>query len=113
MSTAPLDLVRSRCKPCEGGVSPLNPEEARQLLAQVPGWSLEDRRITRRYAFKTHYQAVAFVNAVAWISHREDHHPDIALGYDAVTIAYTTHAIDGLSDNDFICAAKIDALFEL
>lgn len=108
-----IDLARSRCKPCEGGVAPLRPEEAHNLVKQVPGWQLEDRRIARSYAFKTHYQAVAFVNAIAWISHREDHHPDVELGYNTVRVRYTTHAIDGLSVNDFICAAKVDALFEL
>lgn len=111
--TAAIDLAKSRCKPCEGGVAPLTPDEARQLLRQLDGWTLAEGIISKSYAFKSHYQAVAFVNAVAWISHREDHHPDIALGYNACRVAYTTHAIGGLSTNDFICAAKVDALFEL
>jgi 4a-hydroxytetrahydrobiopterin dehydratase len=108
-----VDLVKSRCKPCEGGVDPLRPEEARNLASQLQGWTLGEHTITKSYAFKTHYQAVAFVNAVAWVSHREDHHPDVSLGYDKVSLSYTTHAIGGLSVNDFICAAKVDALFEL
>ena len=65
------------------------------------------------YSFKNHYQVLAFVNALAWISHREDHHPDLAVGYNTCRVAYVTHAIKGLSENDFICAAKVDALFEL
>lgn len=109
----PIDLAKSRCKPCEGGVSPLRADEARQLLAQLPGWELRAAELARTYTFKTHYQAVAFVNAVAWISHREDHHPDLTLGYNTVLVVYTTHAINGLSENDFICAAKVDALFDL
>jgi 4a-hydroxytetrahydrobiopterin dehydratase len=108
-----IDLVKSRCKPCEGGVEPLRGEEAQNLLKQLNGWTLHDDTIGKTYTFKNHYQAVAFANAVAWISHREDHHPDMAVGYNTVRIGYTTHAIRGLSVNDFICAAKVDALFDL
>ncbi len=113
MEPTAIDLVKARCKPCEGGVDPLKPEEARSLLGQLQGWALHDTSVFKTYTFKNHYQAVAFANAVAWISHREDHHPDMAVGYDSVRVAYTTHAIGGLSVNDFICAAKVDALFEL
>ncbi len=77
------------------------------------GWELHEDAISKTYTFKNHYQAVAFANAVAWISHREDHHPDMAVGYNTVRVGYTTHAIHGLSVNDFICAAKVDALFDL
>ncbi|MDP2239978.1 MAG: 4a-hydroxytetrahydrobiopterin dehydratase [Burkholderiales bacterium] len=107
------DLSGKRCKPCEGGVAPLKPQEIDTLLKQIPGWDYAGGVITRTYAFKDYYQAVAFVNATAWISHREDHHPDITLGYQQCRVEYTTHAIGGLSQNDFICAAKIDALFDL
>lgn len=110
---SPIDLARSRCKPCEGGVEPLRGEEARNLLKQLQGWQLDDDVVSKTYTFKNHYQAVAFANAVAWISHREDHHPDMSVGYNSVHVGYTTHAIRGLSVNDFICAAKVDALFEL
>jgi len=113
MSSPPIDLARSKCKPCEGGVDPLKPEEVRHLLGQLQDWALDGATIAKSYSFKNHYQAVAFVNAVAWISHREDHHPDIALGYNTCRVSYTTHAAGGLSVNDFICAAKVDALFEL
>ena len=65
------------------------------------------------YVFKNYYHTLAFVNATAWISHRENHHPDIQVGYNKCIVSYSTHAIDGLSENDFICAAKIDMLFEL
>ena len=107
------ELTTRKCKPCEGGVDPLKAHEAENLLKQLKGWTLQDGAITKSYSFKNHHQVMAFVNAVAWISHREDHHPDMNVGYNTCRVAYKTHAIDGLSENDFICAAKVDALFEL
>ena len=107
------DLTTRKCKPCEGGVAPLKATEAENLLKQLKGWTLEGSIIAKTYSFKNYYQTMAFVNAAAWISHREDHHPDMAVGYNTCRVSYTTHAIDGLSENDFICAAKLDALFEL
>ena len=87
------DLYDRKCKPCEGGIPPLKQEEAENLLQQLEQrWQL------------------AFVNAVAWISHQEDHHPDMLVGYNRCHVEYTTHAIGGLSENDFICAAKVDML---
>jgi 4a-hydroxytetrahydrobiopterin dehydratase len=107
------DLTTRKCKPCEGGVAPLRREEAENLLRDLQGWTLEDGKITKHYSFKNYYQTLAFVNASAWISHREDHHPDMLVGYNTCRVSYKTHAIDGLSENDFICAAKLDALFSL
>lgn len=107
------DLTTRKCKPCEGGVDPLKADEAGRLLKQVPGWTLADGAIVKSYSFRNHHETMAFVNAVAWISHREDHHPDMSVGYNACRVAYITHAIGGLSENDFICAAKVDALFDL
>lgn len=107
------DLAKSKCKPCEGGVSPLTPDEIAKLLKQLPGWECVNGVIVKKYDFKNYYQTMAFVNAAAWISHREDHHPDIAVGYNQCRVSYVTHAINGLSENDFICAAKMDALFDL
>ena len=107
------DLTGRNCKPCEGGVDPLKPAEVQNLLKQLEGWAVEDGAIAKTYAFKNHYQTLAFVNAAAWISHREDHHPDMTVGYNSCRVAYVTHAINGLSENDFICAAKLDRLFEL
>ena len=106
-------LTLKRCKPCEGGSEPLNDKEIASMLAQVQGWRLAYGQITKLYSFDNHYQAVAFMNAAAWIAHREDHHPDITVGFNTCRVAYKTHAINGLSENDFICAAKLDALFEL
>ena len=107
------DLSAKRCKPCEGGVDPLKPTEAGNLVKQLKGWTLEGNSIAKSYSFKNYYETMAFVNAAAWISHREDHHPDILVGYNTCRVSYTTHAIQGLSENDFICAAKLDALSEL
>ena len=107
------DLAHGKCKPCEGGVAPLTPDEIARLLKQLQGWEYAGGVIAKTYAFKNYYQTMAFVNAAAWISHREDHHPDIAVGYNQCRVSYVTHAIDGLSENDFICAAKLDALFDL
>jgi 4a-hydroxytetrahydrobiopterin dehydratase len=107
------DLAQKKCKPCEGGVAPLTATEIAQLLRQLAGWELKDGVITKTYEFKNYYQTMAFVNAVAWIAHREDHHPDMTVGYSKCKVDYSTHAIGGLSENDFICAAKLDALFTL
>lgn len=105
------DLTNKQCKPCEGGVPPLSQDEVTELLKQLDGWIQYDHLIGKTYEFKDYYQTMAFVNAVAWVSHREDHHPDMSVGYNRCRVEYTTHAISGLSENDFICAAKIDALF--
>ena len=70
-------------------------------------------RIFKSYRFKNYHETMAFVNATAWVSHREDHHPDLTVSYNECKVSYITHAIGGLSENDFICAAKIDALFEI
>ncbi len=111
--TDSCDLANKQCKPCEGGVPPLSLDEASKLMQQLEGWSLANNKISKTFEFKNYYQTMAFVNAVAWISHREDHHPDMAVGYSKCHVEYTTHAIHGLSENDFICAAKIDWLFKI
>ncbi|TSA48239.1 MAG: 4a-hydroxytetrahydrobiopterin dehydratase [Nitrosomonadales bacterium] len=113
MNTSVCDLATKQCKPCEGGMPPLTPSEIAALLPRLEGWQLLDQRIGKTYDFKNYYQTMAFVNAVAWISHREDHHPDITVGYNQCRVEYTTHAVNGLSENDFICAAKVDTLFKI
>ena len=107
------DLTNKNCKPCEGGVPALTQDEAKNMLKQLDGWELKDNTISKTFAFKNYYQVIAFVNAVAWMTHREDHHPDMSVGYNQCRVEYSTHAIGGLSENDFICAAKVDALFKL
>jgi 4a-hydroxytetrahydrobiopterin dehydratase len=111
--TSTCDLTQGRCRPCEGGVPALDDAAADKLLTQLNGWSREGTRLTKTYRFDNYHQTMAFVNASAWISHRDDHHPDLAVGFNQCTVSYTTHAIGGLSENDFICAAKLDALFAL
>ncbi len=106
-------LARQRCEPCEGGVDPLGGEAARNLLPQLhPDWTLSDdaAEISREFRFGNFHQTMAFVNALAWVAHRENHHPDLEVGYNRCRVRYSTHAIGGLSQNDFICAARIDAL---
>ena len=107
------ELAKRKCKPCEGGVAPLSPAQARPMLKSLKGWIIEDNKLVKLYPFANYYQTMAFANALAWISHREDHHPDLMLGYNKCRVEYSTHAIGGLSENDFICAAKCDALFDL
>ena len=104
------DLTAKRCVPCEGGVEPLAPEEADAMLTRLDGWVRDGNEIKKTFEFRNYYQTMAFVNASAYVSHREDHHPDLLVGYKACAVTYTTHAIGGLSENDFICAAKLDAL---
>ncbi|MCW5619618.1 MAG: 4a-hydroxytetrahydrobiopterin dehydratase [Burkholderiales bacterium] len=113
MNDIARSLRRRKCAPCEGGVAPLLPAQIEPLLKGLSGWTLENGTITKTYRFANYYETQAFVNATAWISHREDHHPDLLVGYNQCKVSYLTHAIKGLSDNDFICAAKIDALFDL
>ncbi len=107
-------LTEKRCKPCEGGVAPLNRAQAQDLMKQVSSeWRLsEDARLIRReFRFKDFYRTMSFVNAVAHVANIEDHHPDLEVGYGACRVQFTTHAIKGLSENDFICAAKVDQLY--
>ena len=113
MSQIVQELRRSKCAPCEGGVEPLSDAQIQPYLKGLAGWARENGTITKTYRFKNYYETMAFVNATAWISHREDHHPDILVGYNQCKVSYITHAIKGLSTNDFICAAKLDALFDL
>jgi 4a-hydroxytetrahydrobiopterin dehydratase len=113
METEVCELTTRKCKPCEGGVPKLTEDEIGALLTQIPDWSYRDGALMKAYAFRNYHETMAFVNATAWISHREDHHPDLTVGYNRCEVRYWTHAIGGLSENDFICAAKIDALFGL
>lgn len=108
------DLVQQHCAPCEGGIARLTRAQAATLTSQAKGWQLNDTavEISRTFQFKNYYETMAFVNALAWIAHREDHHPDIEVGYKRCHVRYSTHAIGGLSHNDFICAAKINRLLD-
>ena len=105
-------LSAKKCKPCEGGVAPLNKATAHDLLSRLNEWQLNETAtaISKTFRFKNFLRTMSFVNAVAWIANQEEHHPDLAVGYNTCKITFTTHAIKGLSENDFICAAKIDTL---
>ena len=109
-------LTEKHCKPCEGGVAPMSTAEATQMLKQLhEDWVLSTENmanIERSFKFKNYYHTIAFVNALAWISHQEDHHPDLQVSYNRCVVVFSTHAIKGLSENDFICAAKVDALVQ-
>lgn len=107
------NLSSHPCKPCKDGDTPLTQDEINSLLKQLEHWILYDRIIGKTFKFKNYYETMAFVNALAWISHREDHHPNLTVGYNKCHVEYTTHAINGLSMNDFICAAKVDTLFKI
>lgn len=103
----PLHAIK--CVPCEGGVPPLADEEARKYLAQLdPAWHIEDNEIVRDFVFRDFKEAIAFVNRVATIAEEEGHHPDLHLAYTKLRLELSTHAIGGLSENDFVMAAKID-----
>jgi 4a-hydroxytetrahydrobiopterin dehydratase len=104
-------LTEKSCVPCRGGVPPLAEDEARQLLAQTPGWDLRDgRRIERTFKFRSFRDALAFVAQVGGLAEEEGHHPDITFGWGYATISFHTHKIGGLHENDFIMAAKVDQL---
>ena len=107
------DLAERRCKPCEGGVAPLSGDSARELMGALHSeWQLENggKSITRSFRFPAYSWTIAFANAVAWIATTEGHHPRMIVEYGNCTVSFTTNAIDGLSDNDFICAAKVDRI---
>jgi 4a-hydroxytetrahydrobiopterin dehydratase len=107
------ELTERQCKPCEGGVDPLSRAEAQQLMTKLSAeWKLAEdgKSIRREYKFRDFYRTMSFVNALAHIANLEDHHPDLEVGYGYCRVVFTTHAIKGLSENDLICAAKIDRI---
>lgn len=117
------ELSQKTCLPCEGGVSPMTKNQIQTFLKELPQWMLGTMTVKkegkelivdyiyREYSFKNYYKTMAFVNAIAWMAHQENHHPDLVVGYNQCTVQYSTHVIQGLSENDFICAAKVDTLF--
>lgn len=107
------ELAERKCKPCEGGIAALSREAAGELLAQISsGWRLSEdaRHIRREFSFRDFYRTMSFVNALAHIANIENHHPDLEVGYNYCRVDFTTHAIRGLSENDFVCAAKVDLI---
>ena len=111
MSDVPLK--DRRCESCRGGIAPMEPAAAAAAMAQLhPDWRLSEdgKSLRRELAFRNFYRTMGFVNALAYVANAEDHHPDLQVGYNYCRVLFTTHEIDGLSVNDFICAAKMDAL---
>ena len=104
------DLSRKFCVACEAGTPPMSSEEAEEMALQVPGWELEENRLIRRFRFKDFREAMVFVNRVADLAEGEGHHPDIYISWNRVRLELTTHAIKGLSENDFIIASKVNDL---
>jgi len=106
-----MDLLKKKCVPCEGGAEPLSALQTKDYLDEVHGWTVtpDNKKITKDFKFSDFIGAINFVERVADVAEMEDHHPDIHVFYNKVQIELSTHAIDGLSENDFIVAAKIDA----
>ncbi len=109
-----IPLVQAHCSPRSGASHRLGEAELRDLLPQVPGWELveDGHAISKTFHFDDYYRTMAFVNGLALVAHREDHHPDLSVHYNRCVVRYSTHDVGGLSENDFICAAKADALTE-
>lgn len=103
-------FAQASCRPLRAGTPPLAPAQIDAGLAQLPGWKHEEGAIRKTFSFKDYAATMAFVNAIAWIAAREDHHPDLLVGYGRCSVAFSTHSVGGISENDFICAAKIEAL---
>ncbi len=112
MTEKNTSLERQQCSNLSADDTALSKEESSQLLAQLnPQWSLDQDKqtISHTYSFRNYYQTMAFVNVIAQIAHQQDHHPDLLVSYKQCKVAYSTHSVSGLSINDFICAAKINA----
>jgi 4a-hydroxytetrahydrobiopterin dehydratase len=106
----PMKLTDKKCVPCEGGVPPFDKKKIAQYVKQLPkGWQVNnDKSIKKEFKFKSFPETMAFVNKIALIAQEEGHHPDIEVHYSKISVEFSTHAIGGLSENDFIMAAKID-----
>ncbi|WP_140636454.1 4a-hydroxytetrahydrobiopterin dehydratase [Methylibium rhizosphaerae] len=105
------ELAMMKCVvPLQGG--PMTSQEIEDHLKKVQGWSLQGGAIEKTFSFANYHETMAFVNALAWIAHGQDHHPDLAVSYDRCVVRFNTHSVGGISINDFICAAKADALLQ-
>lgn len=107
-------LAKKHCAACNAETPKIGPEQARSMLAEVTGFELDANavKLTKLFTFRNYYETMAFVNAIAFMAHREDHHPDLEVGYKTCRVTFSTHDVGGLSENDFICAAKVNALLE-
>lgn len=105
-----MNLTQQHCKPCDSSMPPMKTAEVQSYLQQVNKWNLHESKISKKFTFKDFVESMRFVNEVAHIAEEEGHHPDIEIHYNRVNLTLFTHAISGLSPNDFIVAAKIDKL---
>lgn len=105
----PTELATQRCTALEGQPA-LSLAQIDEHLLHTPGWALVDGAIQKRFEFADYHHTMAFVNALAWVAHTEDHHPDLLVGFNHCTVRFNTHSVGGISINDFICAAKANAL---
>ena len=107
-----IALADAHCIPRKGSEHKLTEARVRELLPDVPGWELveDGHALSKTFKFKDYYRTMAFVNALAFVANREDHHPDLSVHYDRCVVRFSTHDVGGLSENDFICAAKTEAL---
>jgi 4a-hydroxytetrahydrobiopterin dehydratase len=105
-----MELKNKKCVPCEGGIPKVNNEEAETLLKELPGWALQGEKLFKLFKFKTFLKSIEFVNKMAQVAEGEGHHPNFCVNYNQVEVTIWTHAINGLSENDFILAAKINSL---
>ncbi len=112
MNASTLPLNQQQCQALSG--APLSKMGQQAMLGQITGWQIDTSvpggALWRSFTFSDFHHTMAFVNAVAWIAHQQDHHPDMAVSYDACTLRWSTHSVGGLSLNDFICAARVEAL---
>jgi 4a-hydroxytetrahydrobiopterin dehydratase len=109
--TARQRLLALHCRPLDAS-SALKTEDLAAQLREFSGWNVEGGAIVRTYAFANYFETIAFVNALAYMVHREDHHPDLSVGYNRCTVRFSTHSADGVTQNDLICAARTDAIFD-
>lgn len=107
-------LTDIKCVGCEGGIPPLSKEEIQQLLKEIPKWQVSEdgKWLLRDLTFKNFYHVMGFINALAYLANQENHHPDLSMGYNYCHIKLSTHAVSGLTQNDFILAAKINLLLD-
>jgi 4a-hydroxytetrahydrobiopterin dehydratase len=95
---------------CRPGAPRLSPDELAKRRRALPGWDVVDERLTKTFRFANYYETMAFANALAYVAHRQDHHPDLSVHYDRAVVAWSTHDAGGITLNDCICAAKVEAL---
>src|SRR2546423_11675479 len=106
------DLAARKAKPIASGTPALDSTTVADYLKSIDNWSYGSGQVSKTFSFKNYHETMAFVNAVAWVAHQQDHHPDMEVGYNKCMVRYSTHSVGGLSENDFICAAKVDQLMK-